>query len=103
MSDAALKSVEIRKLHDFVAKFQPPDSYTGAARDYFLHALQLLPMAEVLDRLPGKSIIAKCEAAGISRNTWYAWYEGRVRPNKEQAERVAKLTGIPADKFAGRR
>ena len=102
MSDTQTKSGDLRKLNDFLAKWVAPDDYTRAAKENLQHALQLLPMAKVLDEVPGESVLQKCENAGVSRSTWYVWLRCEVRPNKEQAARLAELTKIPAEKFAGR-
>lgn len=84
------------------------DDYTrndiGPLLELVRERLSLMPMSRVLDRvLPGETVIEKAKRVGVSRNTWYAWYRGEVRPNRHQAKRLEELTKIPAAQFAGRR
>lgn len=60
-----------------------------------LHRMELLPMASILERVPGETVTDKAHRVGISRQTYYYWLQGRSRPSLEVAERLAKLTGIP--------
>jgi hypothetical protein len=60
-------------------------------------------MSAVLKLVPGSTIIMKALAVGVSRNTWYGWNRGEIRPNKRQAQRLEQLTGIKAERFQGRR
>lgn len=66
-------------------------------------AMGLMPMRVVLGEIAGKNIAVKAKLVGVSRNTWYAWQRGEIRPNKKQADRISELIGVPADKFRGRR
>lgn len=104
MPDAS-KSDDIIKLGRILAGFDESrlDYYTREAVQHLRHAVNLMPMSEVLARVPGDDIIQKAERAKVSRSTWYAWKRGRVRPNQEQAQRLSQLTDIPADLFRGRR
>jgi hypothetical protein len=80
------------------------DDYQRRAVEQASTALRLMPMSFVLDLvMPGSTIIMKALSVGVSRNTWYMWSRGETRPNKRQAARLAALTGIPAEKFCGRR
>ena len=84
----------------------PKDGYienaVGPLLDLLLERLSLIPMYLVLDAVPGKSVVEKARAVGVSRNTWYLWYRGEVRPNSVQGKRIEQLTGIKAEKFQGR-
>lgn len=92
-----------------VAKFDAflrqlnPDDYTKIAAMPLRHALTLMPMREVLAQVPGTTIGDKAERVGVSRNTWYEWKAGKIRPSRQQAARLEQLTKIPAEKFQGRR
>lgn len=106
MPDADTKSSEVAKLCKYLANFdasQIKDYYLRAAVVHVSHAAKLMPMSEVLAQVKGKDVFEKAEHARVSRSTWYAWKRGKVRPNEKQAARLAELTKIPAEKFAGRR
>lgn len=79
------------------------DGYTRISLNNARRALTLMPMNLVLDAVPGDHQSDKARAVRVSRNTWYLWRTGYVRPNSKQAARIAQLTGIPVEKFAGRR
>ena len=85
-----------------LAKFDL-DKYERAAADQLIRRTQLLRMADVLAKVPGDSVQERIAAIGVSRNTWYSWSNGVMRPNKTQAKRIAELTGIAAEKFQGQR
>jgi hypothetical protein len=91
----------IRKLDEILAFGWDP--YTVNVADHLRMALGLMPMPAVLDKVPGKTVGEKAKAVGISRATWYVWCGGEVRPNRVQAARLQKLTGIKAEKIQGRR
>lgn len=61
-----------------------------------------LPMADVLAKVPGATVLEKCDAVGISRQAWYYWLRGVSRPNLIQSKRLAKLTGFDAAEIRGR-
>lgn len=58
-----------------------------------------VPMADILDKVPGDTVKAKAENCGVSRQAYYAWLRGVSRPVGKQAERIEKLTGVKADKI----
>ena len=60
------------------------------------------PMPDIIRRIPGKTMVAKAEAAGVSRQNLYAWQRGAYRPTWKQAEVIEKLTGIKAALITGR-
>jgi hypothetical protein len=80
-----------------------PDNYAMAYLDQLETAMLLMPMRIVLDKIYGDSVVEKAKRVGVSRNTWYAWKRGEIRPNKHQAKRLQTLTDIPAERFQGRR
>ena len=98
MSGNAAAAQLVEKLRSHVL-----DEYTRMYLTQFEEALALIPMRKVLDKINADSVFDACQLIGISRSTYYAWYSGRVRPNKHQAERLQQLTDIPAEKFQGRR
>jgi len=88
------------KLIDRLMKISPDQ---GA----LLRAMQIrerfmLPMADVLNRIPGKTITQKAAACGVSRQAFYAWQRGVSRPNTKQAERLSELTGYDTEDIKGR-
>lgn len=60
-------------------------------------------MVDVLDRIPGSTVAERCRNIGISRQTYYAWLRGDLRPSVAQAKRLSKKTGIPAEKIRSER
>jgi hypothetical protein len=54
------------------------------------------PMADIIAKVPGETIVGKAQAIGVSRQTLYVWQRETARPNGEQARVISKLTGIPA-------
>ena len=63
------------------------------------HAIACLPMSEVLERVPGRTVVDRAKAIGIARQTYYQWLRGVVTPNRAQARRLARLTNIPFSKI----
>lgn len=61
-----------------------------------------LPLTEVLDKVPGTSVVDRCRCIGIARQTYYQWLRGTARPNPEQAEKLSKMTGYTVDQIRGR-
>jgi len=70
-----------------------------ALDDQIQRELGLMPMSEVLIRLPGKDVRERAKRAAISRATYYHWLRGYSRPGQETARRIARLTGIPMEQF----
>jgi hypothetical protein len=101
MSELLPHNKAIRKLDEILASGW--DRYTFNVGVQLREAMLLMPMKLVLDKVPGDTVRERAKAVGVSRATWYCWYSGEVRPNKVQAARLQKLTGIKAEKFQGRR
>ena len=80
-----------------------PDDYSRDKLKQVSYAVELMPMRLVLDKVKGDTTVEKAKLVGVSRNTWYAWYRGEIRPNKHQALKLSELSGVPAEKFQGRR
>ena len=71
-----------------------------------LHALQirnrlLLPMSEILSKVPGRTVSEKAKAAGVTRQCFYWWMNGVTRPNGRRAKVLAKLTGYSPEEIRG--
>jgi hypothetical protein len=98
----AAANTEVKKLDRFIAELTL-DPYTATVAEQLRHALRLTPMSQVLAHVQGENVKIKCEIVGVSRNTWYGWTRGEVRPTKRQAKRLQKITGIRAERFQGRR
>src|SRR6516164_4387841 len=61
-----------------------------------------MPMSEILALVPGESAAARSRAIGISRQTYYAWVREENRPLTDQAEHLARITGVPANLISAR-
>jgi hypothetical protein len=88
------------KLLDRLIAELPDDNTRTLARA--LRVRIQLPMAEVLEKVPGASIAAKARAVGVTRTAYYGWLSGAARPQTGQAQILEKLTGFPAREIAGR-
>lgn len=53
-----------------------------------------LPMKDVLARLPVQKRTEQAKLLGCARQSLYDWVNERSRPNLQQAEKLAKLTGL---------
>lgn len=67
-----------------------------------IHARLRKPMIEILKKVPGKTVQAKADRCGVTRQCWYDWVKGAYRPTGEQSRRLAKLTGIPLAYIEGK-
>ena len=59
-------------------------------------------MTEILTRVPGKTIRAKCKLLGVSPQTFQLWRNGDTRPAGGNVKRLAQLTGVPEEVIRGR-
>jgi transcriptional regulator with XRE-family HTH domain len=79
-----------------------PDESVSRAIEKVQRLLTVMPMAVVLEQVrPGEPVAAKAKAVGVSRQTFYYWLQGVTRPNKKQAQKLAKLTGYAVDEIRG--
>lgn len=53
-----------------------------------------LPMPEILAKVPGDSIAAKCRTLEISRQAFYDLQKEETRPNNVTTARLMELTGL---------
>jgi hypothetical protein len=60
------------------------------------------PMIDILKKVPGDTISAKCKRIGVSRQAFYDWLKGAYRPTGAQSKRLARLTGVPAELIRGK-
>lgn len=60
-----------------------------------------LTMTEVLDRVPGETVIDKATYLQVARQTVYAWMDGTMRPNRKRAKQIAKVTGLSVAAIRG--
>jgi transcriptional regulator with XRE-family HTH domain len=58
------------------------------------------PMSEILNLVPGETVIAKAKICGVSRQTFYTWLNGSI-PHPKQAARLAKVTGVSIAEIRG--
>ena len=62
---------------------------------------ELADLRPILDRVPGDSVTAKAKRVGVSRWTWYRWWDGYFRPAGKHAQKLARLTGAAIDDITG--
>jgi DNA-binding XRE family transcriptional regulator len=67
-------------------------------RRIILHARErvLMPMAKILEAVPGETKRDKARAIGVSRTCYWQWQVEESRPTLEHARKISRLTGIPA-------
>jgi hypothetical protein len=79
-----------------------PDESVSRAIEKVQRLLTVVSMAEVLaEVLPGEPVAVKAKSLGVSRQTFYYWLQGVTRPNKKQAQKLAKLTDFSVDEIRG--
>jgi DNA-binding XRE family transcriptional regulator len=61
-----------------------------------IHKLRY-PMRAILAKVPGDSVAERAEAIGVSRQTLYIWQDEKFRPIAAIADKISKLTGVPAE------
>jgi transcriptional regulator with XRE-family HTH domain len=61
-----------------------------------------MPMEEVLSKIPGDTVSAKCVRIGVSRQTYYAWLRGVSRPNTKLSKKIATVTGLKWEDVQGK-
>jgi transcriptional regulator with XRE-family HTH domain len=61
----------------------------------------MLPMAEVLSKVPGRTIKERARSIGVTRQAWYQWLDGTARPSAKRAKQLERITGYPADEIRG--
>jgi hypothetical protein len=66
-----------------------------------MHSRIKLPMSQVLQKVPGDSIIEKAKLLEISRQTWYVWLSGATRPNLAKARQLERITGYTVAEIRG--
>ena len=60
-----------------------------------------LPMSKVLEKVPGHSVTDRARCIGVTRATYYSWFDGFSRPKRDQARKLEELTGFPANLIHG--
>jgi DNA-binding XRE family transcriptional regulator len=87
------------ELSDLLVKMteDEPEPISRAAKK-LREKLGMRSMRVVLDMLEG-SATARAKQIGVSRQSYYAWINGRQRPNLKQAKKLEKLTGVPANEI----
>jgi transcriptional regulator with XRE-family HTH domain len=71
----------------------------GKTEARVLQGLELIPMTEVLEKVPGKTVAQKADSCGVTRQTYYNWLRNEFRPSLSQAQVIAKITGIALDRI----
>lgn len=93
----------IRDAESLLKKSQRFDPLVAASVQKALDRIKMLPMSEIVDKIPGKDATAKAKLLGVTRETIYGWLNGRCRPYPQQALRLSELTGFSADEIRGTR
>lgn len=91
---------ELNKLLERIIEISPDAAVT--ARAIKMRDRLALPMQEVIDKIPGASVVDKAKRVGVSRQTIYYWIYGATRPNAKQARRIARITGYDVALIRGR-
>ena len=60
-----------------------------------------LPMAKILEKVPGESVPEKYRRVGVPRQTWFSWMNGKARPNRKTAVKLARMTGYSRSEIMG--
>jgi hypothetical protein len=60
-----------------------------------------IPMSEVIEKIPGTTVMAKARSLGVTRQAFYYWINGETRPNEKQAKAIHKLTGFSVEEIRG--
>lgn len=60
-----------------------------------------IPMSEVIEKIPGATIMAKARSLGVTRQAFYYWLNGDTRPDEKQAKAIHKLTGLSVAQIRG--
>lgn len=92
--EKALRSME--RLIKFI-----PDARLKRRVERIKYQMGLVPMVEVMDKVPGQTVSSKCRLMGITRQAYYGWINGEYRPSRKQAKQLEKITGINADEISG--
>ena len=62
-----------------------------------LQRMELIPMSYIISKIPGETLVEKCERLGVTRQTMHYWETETLRPSFTQAKLIAKLTGLPIE------
>jgi DNA-binding XRE family transcriptional regulator len=86
----------LNALTHFAKDINPP-----VVKQEFLAVIHKLkyPMADILAKIPGETTAERARAIGVARQTMYVWVEERFRPAAAQAQKIAKLTGVPIEQI----
>jgi hypothetical protein len=88
----------LKTLADLIDLTPDPDIRRRARDNH--DRLSRKPLEEVLDLIPGDSFQDQAKRCGVTRQTFHAWRNGRL-PNRQQAMRIAKLTGLTLAEIRG--
>ena len=92
---------EALRLARKLVKSSPDESVSRAAMKVE-RLLTATPMSVILDTLwPTRSNIAKANALGVSKQTFYYWLSVTTRPNKKLAKKIAGLTDFSVEEIRG--
>jgi len=78
-----------------------PDEDTRTLAMMLLMRLRL-PMTKVLEKVPGDTIADKARAVDVERSVIYGWMDGRTRPRRNEAMKLAEITGYKIHEITGR-
>ena len=94
------KQPKVLQMIDFLIKENRDDPGVVHALNQVRDRIKL-PMVDILRKIPGGNVRERAALCGVSKQAYYQWLNGTSRPNPEQAERIAKLTGYSARAIRG--
>ena len=92
----ALDYVKARKLAEELMVASAP-RYQATAKRLWAMLEPPLTMAEILELIPAPTVKARADMLGISRQAYYNLRSGSCLPAAATRERLARLTGVPAE------
>lgn len=91
------------RLVERVQRLAGEDPIVAPEAQRLWESLQLLPMDKILVLVPGDTVTDRARTLGVSRECYYNWLRGRRRPDKNSAQKLSEITGVPATAIMGAR
>jgi hypothetical protein len=99
MTKNSVRSTALRLVNQLIKVAPDPDTREMAVE---LRIRIRFPMSEILEKVPGGTIAARCREIQCSRAAYYGWLRGETRPRVAEALRLAKITGYEVNEITGR-
>lgn len=98
----------MKKMNSYDRSLRLAQQLVAASPDANIRALALrlqsrltIPMAKILERVPGKSVAERARSINVTRQTWYNWVRGDGRPNIVKARELQRVTGYTVLQIRG--